>query len=292
MGTTIHPTAVVDLSAELADGVVVEPYAVIGPLVRLGRGTRVRSFAHIVCRTAVGEGCDIHSGAVVGGDPQDLKFKGEATDCVIGNRNTIRECVTINRGTGVGGGKTIIGDNNLIMAYVHIAHDCVVGNGCLFTNGVQLAGHVNVEDFAWLSGSALVHHFVTVGTMAFIAGNSGVRADVPPYLIVDGDPPKPRKVNTEGMRRRGVPAASIDAVKSAFRRIYRTKGTRADAVAELMSAPEGADPYVRTLLEHYRASERGFQGRALERFRTDRGATVALPRGMVPQNGVGDAPMQ
>ncbi|MCX7935388.1 MAG: acyl-ACP--UDP-N-acetylglucosamine O-acyltransferase, partial [Planctomycetota bacterium] len=207
MAAKIHPTAVVSLDAEIGDNVEIGPFSVIGPRVRIGDGTRLRNHVTVVSHTAIGCGCDIYPQAVLGGEPQDLKFRGEESVLVIGDHNIIRECVTINRGTALGGGRTVIGDRNLIMAYVHIAHDCRIGNQCVITNCAQLAGHIVVEDMAIISGMVAVHHFVTIGTLSFVAGLSAVRTDVPPYMIVDGNPARVRKLNLEGLRRRGVTPA-------------------------------------------------------------------------------------
>jgi len=272
MPTRIHPTAVIDPSAEIADEVEVGPYAVIGPECRVGAGTRIQAHAQLVRRTVVGQRCDIYPFASLGAEPQDLKFRGEQTDLWIGDGNTIRECVTINRGTALGGGKTEIGHRNLIMAYVHIAHDCRIGNQCILTNGAQFAGHIVVEDMAIVSGMVAIHHFVTVGQMSFIAGLSAVRTDVPPYMIVEGNPARVRKLNLEGLRRRGVPAESIQALRKVFRRVYRSELSRAQALEEIGGTDLARDPAVQTLIAHWRASEAGNQGRALEAFRTDKGA--------------------
>jgi len=270
MATAIHPTAIVDRSAELGEGVRVDPYAIIGPRVTVGANTRIRSHAHVVCRTALGRGCDIHPGAVVGGDPQDLKYQGEDSELIIGDRNIIRECVTINRGTGLGGGKTVLGNHNLVMAYAHIAHDCILGNHVIITNCAQLAGHIRVEDQVIVSGMVAIHHFVTVGRLSFLAPFSAVRTDVPPYMIVDGAPARVRKLNLEGLKRRNIPPASVDALKAVFRMVYRSDMSRAEAILKIEEMPLAQDPVVRVLIAHYRASEAGSQGRALEAFRQDR----------------------
>jgi UDP-N-acetylglucosamine acyltransferase len=270
MATEIHPTAVVDPTAELDADVAVGPYAVVGPHVRIGGGTRLRAHAQVAGRAVLGRDCDIHPGAVVGGDPQDLKYKGEDSTVVLGDGNIVRECVTINRGTALGGGKTVLGDHNLVMAYAHIAHDCILGNRCIITNGTQLAGHIKVEDMAILSGMVAVHHFVTIGTLSFIAGLSAVRKDVPPYMIMEGNPARVRKLNLEGLKRRGMSTETTRALKEAFRILYRSEKSRLDAVAEIESLPIAEDYAVENLIQHYHASENGFQGRALEAFRKDR----------------------
>jgi UDP-N-acetylglucosamine acyltransferase len=270
MATKIHPTAIVDASAEIADGAVIDPYAIIGPNVKIGEGTWVRSSAQVVAHTTIGRNCNIYPGAIVGGEPQDLKFKGELTGLTIGDNNTIREFATINRGTGLGGGKTVIGNGNLIMAYVHIAHDCILGNQCVITNCAQLAGHIVVEDMAIISGMVAVHHFVTIGTMSFLAGLSAVRTDVPPYMIVEGSPARVRKINVEGLRRRGVSPESAQNLKDAFKLVYRSDLTRAQALEQIAGMPIASDPLVKNIVEHFHASEAGHQGRALEAFRADK----------------------
>ena len=265
MATRIHPTAIIAASAEIGGDAVVEAYAVIGPRVVIGPRTRVRPFAHVVQDTEIGADCDIHAGAIVGGDPQDLKFGGESTKLVIGNGNIIRECVTINRGTGVGGGMTRIGDHNMIMAYVHVAHDCRIGNGCIIANSTQLAGHIVLEDMVNISGLAAVHHFVTMGTMAFVAGATAVKVDVPPFTVFDG---KVRKLNTEGFKRREIPQESRDALRHAFRVIYRSNLAMSEALERLENDPAGRDPLVTRLVRSCRSSQEGKNGRALERNRS------------------------
>ncbi len=272
MSNRIHPSAVIDPSAVLGEDVDIGPFVVIGPDVRVGDRCRLLPHSHVVMRTTLGTDCVVSSSAVIGGDPQDLKFKGEPTDLVVGDRTRIGEFVTINRGTGVGGGKTTVGSDCMIMAYVHIAHDCVIGNGVILTNSCQFAGHVHVEDLAWVSGSCLVHHFATIGAMSFVAPVSGVGCDVPPYMIVEGfrSECKVRTLNLEGLRRRKVPEESIDALKKAFRIVYRKNLTVEEALAEAGGLELAKDAYVSNLLAHIRASNDGVQNRALEKFRTDK----------------------
>jgi UDP-N-acetylglucosamine acyltransferase len=272
MSNRIHPSAVIDPSAVIGEDVDIGPFVVVGADVTIGNRCKLLPHSHIFTRTTLGDECMVSTSAVIGGDPQDLKFKGEPTDLVIGPRTRIGEFVTINRGTGVGGGKTTVGSDCMIMAYVHIAHDCVVGNGVVITNSSQFAGHVHVEDQAWVSGSCLVHHFATVGTMSFVAPCSGVGCDIPPYMIVEGfrSECKVRMLNLEGMRRRHVPEESIDALKKAFRIIYRRNLTVEESLAELGGSDLSKDACVANLLAHIRASNEGVQNRALEKFRTDK----------------------
>ncbi len=169
MTDRIHSSAIIHPSAQLGQDVEVGPFAVVGPDVVVGDGSKLLPHCHVVKRTTIGKNCTICTSAVVGGDPQDLKFKGEDTDLIIGDRTRIGEFATINRGTGIGGGKTVIGRDCMIMAYVHIAHDCIIGNNVVITNLSQLAGHITIEDQAWVSGLGLINHYVTVGSMSFVA---------------------------------------------------------------------------------------------------------------------------
>lgn len=271
MSNKIHPTAVIHPSAELGEDVDVGPFAVVGPKVRLGDRTRLLPHSHIVARTTLGADCVVCSSAVIGGDPQDLKFRGEDTDLEVGDRTRLGEFVTLNRGTGVGGGLTRVGSDCMIMAYVHIAHDCIIGNGVVITNCAQLAGHIHIEDFAWLSGSCMVHHFVTIGTMSFIAPCSGLGFDAPPYCIVEGfrDNCRVRTLNLEGLKRRQVPKESVAALHKAFKVMYRQDLTQADAIVALSGSELSGDPYVSNFLEHIKAANAGEQNRALERFRVN-----------------------
>ncbi len=272
MKNRIHPSAVIHSSAHIGEDVDIGPFVVVGPEVSIGDGCRLMPHSHIVTRTTLGAGCCICTSAVVGGDPQDLKFKGEPTDLVIGQRTRIGEFVTINRGTGVGGNRTAIGDDCMIMAYVHIAHDCIIGNHVVITNSSQLAGHIHIEDWAWVSGNVLVHHFVTIGTMSFVAPGSGIGFDVPPYMIVEGfrDNCKVRTLNMEGLKRRNVPEESIGKLRKAFKILYRQKNTQEEAIGILSASPLSEDTHVRNLLTHIVQAHEGVQNRALEAFRTDK----------------------
>ncbi len=276
MSNRIHPSAVIDRGAVIGEDVEIGPFVVVGPGVRVGDRCTLLPHSHIVKRTTLGADCVVCTSAVVGGDPQDLKFKGEPTDLVIGERTRIGEFATVNRGTGVGGGKTLVGSDCMIMAYVHIAHDCVVGDNVVITNCCQLAGHIHIEDQAWISGSCLVHHFVTIGAMSFVAPASGIGFDIPPYMIVGGfrGECKVRTLNMEGLKRRNVPQDSIDALKKAFKILYRRELPVEEAVRELEQSGLAKDSHVANLLTHIQASLNGVQNRALERFRTDRTTRV------------------
>ncbi len=276
MKNRIHPSAVIHPSAKIGDGVDIGPFVVVGPEVTVGDGCRLMPHSHIVTRTTLGSACHICTAAVVGGDPQDLKFKGEPTDLVIGERTRVGEFVTINRGTGVGGNRTVVGNDCMIMAYVHIAHDCIIGNHVVITNSSQLAGHIHIEDWAWVSGNVLVHHFVTIGTMSFVAPGSGIGFDVPPYMIVEGfrDTCKVRTLNMEGLKRRSVSEESIGKLRKAFKILYRQKNTQEEAIRILSESPLSEDTHVRNLLNHIVQANDGVQNRALEKFRTDKSRKV------------------
>jgi len=215
----IHATAQIDASARLGK-VEVGAFSVIGPNVEIGDGTTIGPHAVIQGPTRIGRDNRIFQFASVGAEPQDKKFAGEHSELVIGDRNTIREFVTINRGTGEGGGYTRIGDDNWIMAYAHIAHDCHVGNQTIFSNNATLAGHVEVGDYAILSGFAGVHQFCRVGEHAFVGMGCLINGDVPPFVIVANEYGRPRGINAEGLKRRGFSAERIAAIKRAYRTLY------------------------------------------------------------------------
>ncbi len=266
---TAHPTAIIEPGARVADEAEVGPYSRIGPDVTIGPGTRVLSHAIIMGRTTMGSGCEVHPGAVIGGVPQDLKYHGEDTELVIGNDNVFREYVTVNTGTEVGGGKTIIGNGNLLMAYVHVAHDCVLGDGIIVANATGLGGHILVEDGARISGLAAVHHFVTIGSLSFVGGCAKVVRDVPPFMVVDGNPAKIRGLNIEGLKRHGLDRDTIDALKEAYRFLYRSSLNRAQALEEIERMGAMSIPEIDKLVGFFHDSEQGRRGRGREAFRRD-----------------------
>lgn len=259
-GPAIHPTAIVEAGAEIAPGVSVGPYAVIGPRVRLGAGCRVDAHAVLRGDTEIGAGTEIHAHAVVGGEPQDLKYQGGNTRLVVGERNRIREGVTINLGTEVGGGETRIGDDNVLMANAHVAHDCVLGSRIILANNVMLAGHVRVQDGAILNGGAGVHHFTTVGAFSYVGGLSRITRDVTPFTIVEGHPSRVRGVNVIGLKRARFDEETIRAIKEAYKRIYRSDRPARDAIASLRVDFADVEP-VQSMVRFLEASESGRQGR-------------------------------
>ena len=200
---TIHASAIVDSKAQLADNVVIGPYAVIGPHVVMGSGCTVGSHSVIEGHTTLGQDNRIGHFAAIGGEPQDMKYRGEPTQLIIGDRNTIREFTTIHTGTAQDQGITRIGNDNWIMAYVHIAHDCQIGNHTIFSSNAQIAGHVEVGDWAILGGMSGVHQFVRIGAHAMLGGASALVQDIPPFVMAAGDKAGPHGINVEGLKRRG-----------------------------------------------------------------------------------------
>jgi UDP-N-acetylglucosamine acyltransferase len=229
----IDPRAIVAPDAEIAPDVEVGPYSIIGKGVVIGAGTWIGPHAVINGPTTIGRDCRIFQFASVGDAPQDKKYRGEPTRLEVGDRNVFREFCTINRGTVSGHGVTRIGDDNLFMAYSHVAHDCVVGNKCVMSNCTALAGHVELGDWVILSGYAAVHQFCKIGAHAFLANNAAVTRDVPPYLMVAGSPAEPKGINSEGLKRRGFSAEQITHLKNAYRVLYRSGLKLAEATAQL-----------------------------------------------------------
>ena len=229
----IDSTAVIDPDAEIAGDVSIGPYSVIGATVAIDAGTRIGPHVVIKGHTRIGRDNTVYQFASIGEDPQDKKYNGEPTLLEIGDRNTIREFVTINRGTVQDEGVTRLGDDNWIMAYVHIAHDCQIGNQTIFANNASLAGHVTVGDYVILGGFTLVYQFCSLGPHSLTAYGSGISMDVPPYVTVGGSPARPHGLNMEGLRRRGFPEAVRKVLKQAYKTLYRENRSLQDAIAEL-----------------------------------------------------------
>ena len=252
----VHPTALVAASAKIGDGVRIGAYSVIGAEVEVGDGTTIGSHCSIDGPTRIGRDNRIHSHAAIGGDPQDKKFGGERSELLIGDRNTIREFATISRGTGNGGGVTRIGDDNWLLAYTHVAHDCMVGSHCVFSNNATLAGHVEIGDHVILSGFVGVHQFCRIGAHAFIGMGAFVNGDVPPYVMVAQEGyGRPRGINAEGLKRRGFDADRIAAIKRAYRALYVSGAKLDEAKQQLAGIAQGSDD-VRALLEFIERGER------------------------------------
>jgi UDP-N-acetylglucosamine acyltransferase len=217
----IHPLALVDASAQLDDSVVVGPFTTIGPHVRIGAGTRIGSHCVIEGRTTIGRDNQIFQFNSLGAVPQDKKYAGEPCELIIGDRNVIREFCTFNIGTAGDAGATRVGNDNWIMAYVHLAHDCQIANHTIFANNTQLAGHVHVGDWVILGGFTVVHQFCKLGAHSFTAMNSLLFADLPPFVMCQGQPALARSMNFEGMRRRGFSAEQIQTAKNIYKLLYR-----------------------------------------------------------------------
>jgi len=272
----IHPTAVVEPGAELAEDAEVGPFCYVSPKATLGTGTRLVSHVAIHGRTTLGVHNTVWSHASLGGQPQDLKYRGEDSELVIGDHNDIRENVTIHRGTANDQGVTRLGDHNLIMVGVHIGHDCVLGSHIVIANAVQLAGHVLVEDHANLGGATAAHHFVTIGQFSYVGGMTRLVHDVPPFMLVEGNPARVRKVNTVLLARHHFPEAQVEHLKDAYRRLFRggrrTEDLPPPTVAAALDALEARypdDPSIATLVASLRRSSAGVYGRFRESQRRD-----------------------
>ncbi len=245
----IHPSAEIDPSAQVG------PFSVIGAHVRIGAGTWVGPHVVIQGPTEIGQDNRIYQFASIGEAPQDTSYRGEPTRLVIGDRNVIRESVTLNRGTERGRGETSIGHDNLIMAYVHIAHDCIIGNGIIFSNAASLAGHVEVQDHCTLGGFTLVHQFCRVGSYAFTSMGSALNRDLPPYCLASGNYARLIGINKVGLRRKGFSEASINGLHRAFAEVLRGRSDRKSRVASLLAETEVLE--VRNLLAFIQDSSRG-----------------------------------
>ena len=252
----IDSKAVVAPAARVHETAYVGPYAIIGADVEIGANTRIEGHAFVKGPTTIGEGNHIFQFASIGDDPQDKKYHNERTRLVIGNGNTIREYCTINRGTVQDQGVTSVGDDNWLMAYTHIAHDCVVGNHTIFANNASIAGHVHVGDYAILGGFTAVHQFCRLGTSSFCSMFSYITKDVPAYVVVSGRPAEPRSINTEGLKRRGFSEADIRSVRDGYKTLYRQGLTLEEAIAAL-GERVAAEAVLQPFVESLRAGSRG-----------------------------------
>lgn len=252
----IHTTAIVHPAARIDEGVEIGPYTIVGENVSIGAGTIIGPHAVIEGWTEIGRDNRIFQFASIGAAPQDLKFHGEKTTLRLGDRNTVREFVTLHRGTESGGGETVVGSDNLFLAYSHIAHDCRVGNRVILSNGATLAGHVHVDDYAILSGLCAVHQFTRIGAHAMVAGGAMVNQDVAPYTIVQGDRAKTVGINLVGLQRRGFSEAAIRSIKKAYKLIFRSR-LRIEEALERISLELGEGPELKVLTDFVRHSQRG-----------------------------------
>ncbi len=252
----IHPTALIDPKAELADDVEVGAYSIIDAKVRIDSGTRIRSHSVITGRTTIGKNNDIFQFTSIGEQPQDKKYAGEDTELIIGDNNTIRELCTFSRGSLQGGGVTRIGSNNWIMACVHIAHDCILGDDIIMANNASLAGHVTVGNHAILSGYSLIHQFCTVGEHSFTSFASHVNQSIPPYVTVSGEKARVKGINSEGLKRRGFSPEQINQVKRAYKALYRESLSLEDATARIREMAKDS-PEIDLLVKFLNSAERG-----------------------------------
>jgi UDP-N-acetylglucosamine acyltransferase len=266
MATLIADTACVDPRAEIADDVEIGPYCIIGPDVKIGHGTRLIAHVCLMGITTLGKQNVLWPFSVIGGDPQDVSYQGSPTCVEIGDHNTIRESVTINRGTEKEDGITRLGSHNLLMATAHVAHDCKLGDRVTIANGSMLGGHVHVESYASISGGVAVHHYATIGGYSFVGGQSRIYHDVPRFMLVDGNPSKVRCINVVGLKRNGVSDVGIEALHEAHRLIYRAKMSLRHA-AEILDSHDHMTPEVKRLLEFVQAQQEGRHGRSRERGR-------------------------
>ncbi len=253
--SAIHPTALVDPEARVSPSATIGPYSIIGPGVDVGSRVDIGSHVFVQQDTLIGEDCRIHHGAVLGSDPQDLKYQGESTRLEIGAGTTIREHATLNRGTGENG-ITRVGRGCLLMAYSHVAHDCTLGDGVILANSVNLAGHVEIGDQATVGGIVGVHQFVRIGHHAFVGACSKLSQDIPPYLLVDGNPCRPQGLNVIGLKRAGFNRETIRVLRRAYRIVFESDNQIEEALAEIGRWPE-AIPEITQFVEFIRTRERG-----------------------------------
>ncbi len=266
MATLIAENAAVDPRAQIDEDVEIGPFCVVGPLASIGRGTRLENNVTLMGRVTLGEENHVLPGAVIGGPPQDISYRGSDTQVIIGNYNTIRECVTINRASEKEDGITYIGDHNMLMACSHVAHDCRLGNHIMIANGTLLGGHVQVHDHASLSAAAAVHHYTTIGSYCFIGGMSRVLHDAPPYMLVEGHPGRPRCINIVALKLNNFSPVVINYLAEAHRLIYRAK-VGLDHAREILRGNDQLVPQVNLLLSFIQNQQEGRHGRGRERRR-------------------------
>ena len=262
----VHPTAVVESGARLAAGVRIGPYCIVSAGAVIGRGTVLENHVTIMGAVRIGERNRIFPNCVIGGEPQDVSYRGTATSVEIGDDNVIREGVTINRGSEKEAGVTAIGNANFLMAACHVAHDCRIGDHVIIANGTLLGGHVRVLSRASLSGAVAVHHWATIGGWSFVAGLSRVLHDVPPFMLCEGAPARPRCINVVALKRGGFDPSTIDAIAEAHRLLYRAK-VGLEPAREILRSQNMLGPQVIDLLEFFGHQQDGRHGRARERRR-------------------------
>lgn len=261
MTQRIHPTAIVDPTASVGNGVEIGPYSVVGAHVEIGDNTVLGPHVVLEDRTILGSNCQVSPGAVLGGPPQDLAYQGEPTRVRIGNNTHIRECVTVNRATGEGK-ETVVGDNCLLMAYSHLGHNCQVGNHVILANAAQIAGHVQLNDYVFIGGSSVIHQHCRVGRYAILGGFSATRMDLPPFSLNDARPSVIRGINTVGLKRRGFTLEQRQRLKRAFIYLWFSDLNLSQAIEAIHHNLE-VDEYIEELLEFIHTSKRGFNAKAM-----------------------------
>lgn len=266
MASQIADNVSIDPRAEIDDDVAIGPFCVIGPHVRIGRGTRLENNVTLMGRVTLGAGNHLYPGVVIGAEPQDISYSGTDTQVIIGDHNVIRECVTIHRASEKEDGTTQIGDHNFLMACSHVAHDCKLGSHIIMANCTLLGGHVHVHDHASISGGVGVHHYASIGSYCFVAGLSCVRLDVPPYMLVEGYPARPRCVNVVALKRNDFPSRVIEALSQAHRLLYRAK-VGLEQAREILAGNDQLGPEVNYLLDFIGNQQGGRHGRGRERRR-------------------------
>jgi UDP-N-acetylglucosamine acyltransferase len=257
----IHETAVVHPTAEVADGVAIGQYSIIGEHVKIGEGTQIGSHVFIDKWTHIGKRCQIYQYASLGAAPQHLRYNGEETYVIIGDKNIIREYVTIHRGTPFGNGKTVLGDENFIMAYAHVAHDCILGNRIVMASYAALGGHVEIGDHAIIGGIVAIHQFVRIGTYAFVGGATALTRDIPPYVTASGMKVKFYGINVVNLQRNNVPAEVIAGLRKAYKVLFRSQLTMEEAIKTVQEDPVYALPEVKHMMDFIRGTKRGITRR-------------------------------
>lgn len=264
----IHSTAIIHSGAIIGRNVEIGPFSVIGKNVRIDEGSIIHNNVTITGNTTIAKNNIIFPNSVIGAEPQDLKYYGEQSKLIIGSENVIRESVTINTGTEVGGGETLIGNNNFFMSCSHIAHDCIIEDNVLIANGVLLGGHIKVEKHAKLMGLAGVQPFVTIGQHSYVGGLSRIVQDVPPYMIVEGNPAKVRKVNVIGLERSGFSQGCINTIKEAFKQLFRSETLNRNQILSALENQENLIPEIKVLIDFFRNVDKGKYGRYRESLRS------------------------
>lgn len=253
----IHETAIVHPTAEVADSAEIGPYSIIGEQVKIGKGTSIGPHCVIDKWTVIGEGCQIYQFASLGTPPQHLRYKGEETYLIIGNNNIIREFVSINRGTSFGNGKTVLGDENFIMACAHVAHDCIIGNRIVIASYAAVGGHVQIEDHAVIGGIVAIHQFVRIGIHAFVGGGSSLSMDIPPYVTASGIRAKLYGINVVSLQRNNFPVEVIKGLRKAYKVLFRSHLTMEKAIKALQEDPVYALSEVRYMVDFIKGTKRG-----------------------------------